>query len=105
MSAHHSRFTAVGLKSRATRSGAVRTPGTLIVVRPLRRFSCPASPAERINRSTRLRPTKRPSASRSSACTRGDPYVSPDCVWITAMRPVNVASATALADSGRLAHA
>ena len=51
MSEAHSRFDAGGLKSRPTRSSATRTPGTLKVVRNLRRFTYPDMPALRISRS------------------------------------------------------
>jgi hypothetical protein len=53
MSAHHRRLTVVGLKSRSTRSGAVRTPRTRIVVRPRRRRVCP-------DRAKRSLPRRRP---------------------------------------------
>src|SRR6266496_2659707 len=64
MSEAHSRFGPGGLKSRWTRSSATRTPGTLKVVRNLRRFTYPDIPAARISRSTRLRPSRTPSSRR-----------------------------------------
>lgn len=56
----------VGSKSRSTRSGAVLTPWTRIVVLPRRRLACPARLASRISRSTRLRPTRMSCSSSSS---------------------------------------
>jgi len=50
MSAHHSRSIAVGQKSRSTRSGAVLTPPTRIVVLPRRHLSWPDRPARRMSR-------------------------------------------------------
>jgi hypothetical protein len=62
MSEAHGQFVAGGLKSRSTRPSATRTPGTLKVVRNLRRFTYPDIPALRISRSTRLRPNRTPSS-------------------------------------------
>ena len=73
MSATHSRFGAAAMNARSTRSSQTLTPGTLIVVRPRRHRTNPESPAWRISRSTRLRPTLTPSAIRNSAWMRGDP--------------------------------
>ena len=59
-----------GLNSRSTKSSATRTPWTLKVVRNLRRFTYPESPAARISRSTRLRPSRSPSSCRSRKIRR-----------------------------------
>ena len=73
MSATHSTFGPAGRKSRSTRSVAGSTPGTRIVVRQRLRGLIPAIPAAFINRATRLRPTRIPCSSRSSAWIRGAP--------------------------------
>jgi hypothetical protein len=73
MSATQSRLGAAARKARSTRSSQTRTPGTRIVVRPRFLATMPVMPACRISRSTRLRPTRTPSAIRSSAWMRGDP--------------------------------
>jgi hypothetical protein len=81
MSATQSRLGSVGFQLRRTRSGAVATPGTRIVVLPLRFRISPESPSERISRATRFRPTAVPSR-RSTA-------------WISAMRAARRSSSRA----------
>ena len=71
-----------GRNWRSTKSSATLTPGTLIVVRPRLRRTNPEIWASRINRATRLRPTRMPCVMRSwhgCAGTRkrpGDPRES-----------------------------
>jgi hypothetical protein len=58
------------------RPATARRPTALIAVRP-RLWRCsPEMPAGRISRSTRLRPTRTPCASRKSAWIRGAPYAA-----------------------------
>ena len=89
MSAHHSRLSAVGSKSRATRSGAVRTPWTRIVVLPRRRLICPtgrrgASAARRACARRGCRPPG--AARRARAATRRS---CSEPAWISAIRPLS----------------
>jgi len=77
-----------------------RIPVACVVVIPLRRRLAPTSPAARISRAIRLRPCLSPLA-RSSACTRGAPYVSRELAWIVRTRFSSAASATACAEAGR----
>ena len=63
----------------------------------------PTTPASRIKRATRFRPTG--PVSRRSAWTRGDPYVPRLRAWTARIRPVSAAFATDRADGGRFAQA
>ena len=61
----------------------------------------PTSKACRISRAIRLRPCCSP-CPRSSACTRGAPYVWRELACTVRTRFSNAASATACAEGGRL---
>ena len=103
-SATHKRSGAAASNFRSTRSGAGRASRSRRVVQqPFRRLA-PTSPAWRISRETRLRPTAVPS-SLSSACTRGMPYVPRDFWWIPRMRSSSAASESARAEGERFFHA
>ena len=92
MSADHVTFGPSGLKSRSTRSGGTRSPGSRTVVRRRLRAATPEIPAAFISRSTRLRPTRTSCSRRSSAWTRRAPYVPSDVAWICLIFSVSHAS-------------
>ncbi|MDP4511937.1 hypothetical protein Q9G87_59155 [Nonomuraea sp. G32] len=73
MSAVQIRFGSAALNFRLTRSDAATACLSAIVVRQPLRLLTPASPARRMSRATRLRPTRMPSISRRSAWMRGAP--------------------------------
>lgn len=73
MSAVQVRFGADAVKSRLTRSCGGTTAGSRRVRPRLRRRCTPSIRAARISRATRLRPTRTPNSSRSSAWIRGAP--------------------------------
>ena len=85
---HHSRLGASALKERRTKSGCGSAAGSR-TVQPRRRLRyTPCSPADRMSRATRLRPIRTPRPKRSSACTRGAPYVPRDARWISTIDAV-----------------
>jgi len=100
MSATHSMSGQLALKSRSTRSGAGAASRSWSVVRVERRRWMPSSPAARMSRATRLREQWVP-VSRSSAWTRGMPYVPRLRVWMPRITLVSSASEQARADGGR----
>jgi hypothetical protein len=85
---------------RCTRSGTGAASRSRHVVRGGRRRCAPTRPAVRISRATRLRP-HRTSSARSSACTRGAPYVRRLRMKILSICSRSAASACARADGGR----
>jgi len=93
------------VKSRSTRSGAGRASlsRAVVVGRPWR-WQAPTRPPSRIKRAMRLRLCFSPRA-RSSAWTRGDPYVCRELAWTVRTRFSSAASATAWADGGRCSQA
>src|SRR5919201_3195631 len=104
MSDIQSRFGSSATKLRSTRSQATRTPCTRIVVLPLRRRCEPEKPVARISRSARLPPIRTPWR-RSSACTRGDPYVSRLRLWIARICSTSQASWSARCKGARRSQA
>ena len=104
MSATHVWLGAVAVKLRATKSAAGATPAARFVVTVKRRRCTPASLRWRIRRAMRLREQRTP-RSRSSACTRGTPYVSRLSRWISAISVPRRSSSSACADGARSCHA
>jgi hypothetical protein len=89
-------FGADAVKSRLTRSGTFWCEGSGTVVRTFLRRCTPTIPNTRITRSTRLWLTLRP-VSRSSAITRGDPYVPSWVAWICRISSASASSAASRA--------
>src|SRR5579859_2772132 len=87
----HSRFGALAVKLRFTRSPGRGSAGFGTVVRGLRAGAIPAMAFWRISRSTRLRETASPSR-LSTAWIRGEPYTPPESAWMARMRSSNCAS-------------
>ncbi len=100
MSPSQRRSGAGAVKSRATRFGAGACAGSATVVRARRRRWQPTSPAARISRATRFRAQRVPRA-RSSACTRGAPYVRRLRAWTAVICVASAASAVACAEGPR----
>ncbi len=76
-------------------------PGIRIVVRHRFLGLTPAIPAAFINLATRLRPTRIPCSSRSSAWILGAPYTPRVPAWISRIFSVSHASLSALSDGAR----
>jgi hypothetical protein len=94
-SATHSRFGAVAVKSRQTRSGAAAWRGFCRVEPPFqpRRRNAPCRPCSRMIRSTRLRPQRTPWR-RSASHTRGEPYVPANSCAVRILTIISSSSAS-----------
>jgi hypothetical protein len=101
MSATQSWFGPSAVNLRSTRSGAGRASlSRRVVTGPCRLRLAPTRPASRLRRAIRLRPCVSPPA-RSSACPRGDPWISPEVACTVRIRFGSAASAWACSDAGR----